>query len=120
MILPMNTISMVMLGVGNIDRSVQFYRDTIGLTLQHDAGGFAFLAAGAVTLALSEQLGKAITPISGATELIFPVESVTAQRTALLEKGCQFLNEPREASPGSWASSFTDPDGHRLTLFGPP
>jgi lactoylglutathione lyase len=115
----MKTISMVMLGVENAERSVHFYRDTIGLDLQHNAGGFAFFAAGGVTLALNEQLGRSINPIAGATEIVFPVESVIAQQTDLKARGCQFINEPREVTPGSWAASFTDPDGHRLTLFGP-
>jgi catechol 2,3-dioxygenase-like lactoylglutathione lyase family enzyme len=114
----MKTISMVMLGVESAERSAAFYRDTIGLELQHNAGGFAFLAAGNVTLALSEQLGSAVKPISGATEIVFPVDSVSAQKVALEALGCHFINEPREVTPGSWAASFTDPDGHRLTLFG--
>jgi predicted enzyme related to lactoylglutathione lyase len=115
----MKTISMVMLGVEDAGRSVAFYRDTIGLALQHNQGGFAFFGAGGITLALNEQLGRAVDPIAGAMEIIFPVESVTAQQSILEARGCGFINEPREVTPGSWAVSFTDPDGHRLTLFGP-
>ena len=115
----MKTISMVMLGVDDVVRSVAFYRDTIGLELQHDAGGFAFFAAGGVSLALNEQLGRAVKPIAGATEIVFPVESVTAQKRHLEARGCQFINEPREVTAGSWAASLKDPDGHILTLFGP-
>jgi predicted enzyme related to lactoylglutathione lyase len=115
----MKTISMVMLGVGDTERSVRFYRDTIGLDLQHNAGGFAFFGAGGVTLALSEQLGRAVHPKAGATEIIFPVDSVSTMQADLAARGCEFINEPREVTPGSWAASFADPDGHRLTLFGP-
>lgn len=109
---------MIMLGVQNAERSATFYRDVVGLELQHNAGGFAFFGAGGVTLVLSEQLARAVQPIAGASEIVFPVESVRGSQAQLIQKGCSFINEPREVTTGSWAASFTDPDGHRLTLFG--
>ena len=112
-------LTSIMLGVTSADRSVAFYRDIIGLQLQHHQGGFAFLAAGGVTIALSEQLGRFVTPVAGAVEVVFPVESVRTEQSALQEKGCDFLNDAREVSPGSWAVTLKDPDGHMLTLFGP-
>jgi predicted enzyme related to lactoylglutathione lyase len=109
---------MIMLGVEQIDRSVKFYRDTLALELQNQSAEFAFFSAGGVTLALGLPLGHAVQSKAGAVEIIFPVESVTAAHGLLTERGCQFLNQPREVTPGSWAATFTDPDGHRLTLFG--
>lgn len=52
-------------------------------------------------------------------ELVFSVPGVQASFAVLKERGCRFVQEPREVSPGSWAATFTDPDGHRLTIFGP-
>jgi predicted enzyme related to lactoylglutathione lyase len=112
-------ISMIMLGVENIARSVEFYRDTLALKLQNQSAGFAFFSAGGVTLGLNLALGQAVQPRPGATEIIFPMDSVVAAHALLVQRGCQFLNEPREVTTGSWAATFTDPDGHRLTLFGP-
>jgi len=112
-------VSMIMLGVENIARSVAFYRDTLSLKLSNQSGEFAFFSAGSVTLALGTPLGHAVQPRAGATEIIFPVESVGASHELLVGRGCKFLNAPREVTPGSWAATFTDPDGHRLTLFGP-
>ncbi len=77
-----------------------------------------FFSAGSITLALGTPLGKAVQPRAGATEVIFPVESVAAAHALLRDRGCTFINEPREVTPGSWAASFTDPEGHRLTIFG--
>jgi predicted enzyme related to lactoylglutathione lyase len=112
-------ISMIMLGVENIARSVEFYRDTLALKLQNQSAEFAFFSAGGVTLGLNLPLGQAVQPRPGATEIIFPMESVVAAHALLAERGCRFLIEPREVTAGSWAATFTDPDGHRLTLFGP-
>lgn len=110
---------MIMLGVANVADSAAFYRDKAGLTLQSANTEFAFFQAGGVTLALSAPLGRAITPPrAGAVEVILPVASVAAAYSTLRERGCAFVNAPRNVSGESWAASFRDPDGHLLTLFG--
>jgi predicted enzyme related to lactoylglutathione lyase len=113
------TISMITLGISNISESVAFYRDTLRLELQGQHEGFAFFNAGPITLVLNVPLGNAVQPRAGATEIIFPVEGVRAAHAELVTRGCKFAYDPRVVSPGSWAATFTDPDGHRLTLFGP-
>jgi catechol 2,3-dioxygenase-like lactoylglutathione lyase family enzyme len=110
---------MLMLGVVSLETSVPFYRDTVDLEIENQIPGLAFLNAGAIKLLLSEDLGRAITPTAGAVEVILPADSVAAAYQALKEKGCQFLREPREVTPGLHAATFRDPDGHLLTLFGP-
>jgi predicted enzyme related to lactoylglutathione lyase len=67
---------------------------------------------------LNAELGRMSDAVVGATELVFPVDSVTSGVGLLAERGCGMLREPREVTPGSWAATFADPDGHRLTLFG--
>jgi len=115
----LSSVSMIMLGVESVATSVEFYRDRLGLTLNNQSGEFAFFSAGGITLALGAPLGRAVRPRAGATEIIFPVESVGASYGWLKHRGCEFASEPREVTAGSWAATFTDPDGHRLTLFGP-
>lgn len=111
--------ALVIFGVEDLARSVAFYRDVVALPLQNASGEFAFFAAGPVTLALSVPLGQAVHPRAGAMELVFAVPGVSASYSALRARGCTFLQGPREVTTGSWAATFTDPDGHRLTLFGP-
>lgn len=111
---------MLMLGVANIETSVPFYRDIVELEVENQIPGLAFLNAGTIKLLLSEDLGRAVTPTAGAVEVILPAASVAAEVRALKEKGCQFLREPREVTPGYHSATFRDPDGHLLTLFGPP
>jgi catechol 2,3-dioxygenase-like lactoylglutathione lyase family enzyme len=113
------TISMIMLGVGDANKAVAFYRDTLGFELTTRFEGFAFFKAGGVTLALNEGLARAVPNRNGAVEIILPRDSVRAAHTALAADGVKFMKPPHEVSPGQWAASFTDPDGHILTLFGP-
>ena len=70
-------------------------------------------------LMLNSGLRRPEGPLAGAMEIVVAAESVTAGHRQLIEKGCKFINEPREVTPGSWACTFSDPDGHWLTLFGP-
>jgi catechol 2,3-dioxygenase-like lactoylglutathione lyase family enzyme len=112
-------ISLVALGVSDLDESVAFYRDKTGFELQNQFGSLAFFSAGPITLMLNAGLRRQDAPLAGAMEIVLAVESVTASQRQLLEQGCNFINQPREVTPGSWAATFTDPDGHWLTLFGP-
>ena len=112
-------ITLIALGISDVSKSVAFYRDKVGLELQTQFESIAFFLAGPVMLMLNGGLRRPDRPLAGATEIVLAAESVTAMRQQLIERGCKFINEPREVTPGSWASTFSDPDGHWLTLFGP-
>ena len=112
-------ISNVMLGTTDLTRSLTFYRDTLGLAVQFEMPGFAFLNAGGVTLSLSEAHAKLATPVAGGTEIVFGVADVTAAHAALRARGVEFLNAPRHVTGDQWAANFRDPDGHLLSVFGP-
>jgi catechol 2,3-dioxygenase-like lactoylglutathione lyase family enzyme len=112
-------VSMIMLGVRDLDKSVSFYRDRLGIDVRQRIPGFAFLDSGALTIVLSEPLAKNVSPLAGATEVIFSVNDVRASYEALKNQGVDFSQEPRNVSGPMWAANFRDPDGHLLTLFGP-
>jgi len=116
----LNQIGLILLGVTNLAKSVAFYRDTLGLTLNAEVPGeFAFFNGGGVTLALAVPLAKNSPAMVGATEVVFSVPGVRAAHTALAARGVKFIVEPRLVNPPMWAANFTDPDGHRLSIFGP-
>jgi predicted enzyme related to lactoylglutathione lyase len=79
-----------------------------------------FIDGGQVTIGLSTGLARRRQPVAGATELVFTVESVKASWRALTAKGIEFVVEPRPATGKEWTATLADPDGHYLTLFGPP
>ena len=74
-----------MLGVRDLERSVEFYRDKLGMIVKDQTPNFAFLDGGGVMLMLSLPLGRASEPLSGATEVVFSVEGVRDARQALGE-----------------------------------
>jgi catechol 2,3-dioxygenase-like lactoylglutathione lyase family enzyme len=106
--------SMVVLGVADLSRSVRFYRETLDLLPAPAPGDLPMFRAGELTIVLNDTLSGG----AGGFELVFPVESVAAVRKQLGDRGCKFTGDSREVAPGMWAATFTDPDGHRLTLFG--
>jgi catechol 2,3-dioxygenase-like lactoylglutathione lyase family enzyme len=115
----LSQISIVMLGVRDLDRSVAFYRDRLGLEVRNQTPGFAFLNAGPITLCLSEALSRAAGETTNeATEMVFSVDQVRAAYEGLLAKGVVFTHEPRNVTGPFWAANFNDPDGHKLSVFG--
>jgi catechol 2,3-dioxygenase-like lactoylglutathione lyase family enzyme len=110
-------IGVIMLDVRNLPRSVTFYRDNLGLALQQQFEAFAFFNGGGVMLVLRES--RTLSGVPGATEVVFSVDGVREAFAALKGKGVTFVNEPRVVSGPMWGANFNDPDGHRLSLFGP-
>ena len=107
-----------MLGVRDLAHSVAFYRDTLGLTVQQ-VPGFAFLASGGVTLALSEPLAKALPQAGSSVVIVFSVDDVRSAHEELATPNVHFTQEPRNVTGNLWAANFDDPDGHHLSIFGP-
>ena len=112
-------VSVVMLGVQDVTRALVFYRDKLGLEVQREIPGIAFVKAGAITLCLSEPAAKVRGQVAGAGEIVFAVDDVTAAYQALRGKGVQFTHEPRSVTPTTRVANFDDPDGNHLSIFGP-
>ena len=109
------------LGVGNMDRSIRFYQDTLGfrLTERRDDLKFAHIATNVpgLELGLNEVASPAPSP---AVVVNISVMDVAAARAALEARGVAFTR-PTQVIPGKVAlADFLDPDGHRLRLAGPP
>jgi predicted enzyme related to lactoylglutathione lyase len=112
-------VSVLVLGVKDLAKSVTFYRDTVGLDFKGQHEVLAFFALSDITLMLNGNLRREGAALAGASEIVFSVGSVAAGHDLLKQRGCNFVTQPREVTPGSWAATLADPDGHYLTLFGP-
>jgi catechol 2,3-dioxygenase-like lactoylglutathione lyase family enzyme len=112
-------VSSIMLGVRDLQQSLAFYRDKLGLKVKMQEAQLALLDAGPITLGLSPGHVRLSPQVNGATEIVFRVDDVRAVRRALIDRGVVFMNEPRQVTPTDWAAHFRDPDGHLLSLFGP-
>lgn len=116
---PLGGISNIMLGVSDMDASVEFYSGKLGLEVRHRTDGLVFLDAGSVMLCLSEGLARARPQGAGATEIVFSVANLGRSYKELSALGVQFIQSPRQVTDDHYAANFTDPDGHILSIFGP-
>jgi predicted enzyme related to lactoylglutathione lyase len=112
-------VTMISLGVTDSARSIKFYGETLGLEMLGKPSEVTFFRAGAITIVLNHPAGaRARNAMAGSVEVIFPVESVAVSYQSLEQLGCSFAAAPHEITPGMWAATFTDPDGHLLTILG--
>lgn len=112
-------VTMVMLGTRDVQKSIPFYRDLLGLKLTQQFGGFAMFNAGNITIVLSEDRARSSEHVVGATEVVFSVDDIQASYEALKNQGVHFERPPVQITGPMWAAHMLDPDGHLLSIFGP-
>ncbi|MEU4570107.1 VOC family protein [Micromonospora sp. NPDC023956] len=105
--------------VTDLDRSMEFYRDTLGFTEVDRGPGNAVLASGSTRLVLREVSGAA--PISRRlVHVNLEVDDIQAAYERLRGSGVRFTYAPRVVNRGTkldvWAAAFRDPDGHGIAL----
>jgi lactoylglutathione lyase len=110
-----NMMTIVM--VSDMDRSVRFYRDTLGLSMRFQSPEWTEFAMGSTTLALHAG-GKAQSApggkeqLAGTASIGFTVENVDATFNDLKSKGVRFVMEPTERQgEGIRLAVAIDPDG---------
>ena len=103
----------------DLDRAIEFYRDTLGLELLHhfEEVKWAEFSAGNITLALNDPTAfdpnaKAQT---GGAAVAFAVENVTEAIAGLQEKGVQ-VTLPTQETPVCHFACITDPDGNSVWI----
>lgn len=110
----------VVLVVDDLDRSLTFYTETIGLALSHRADRFAQLDTGATRIAIYERsamedtLGmdsKAPAPDAPGFELGFKVDDVDATVDTIRDR-VDVVCEPTTRPWGQRTAYVGDPDGH--------
>jgi catechol 2,3-dioxygenase-like lactoylglutathione lyase family enzyme len=113
-------VSHVMLRVADIERSVAFYRDAVGLEVIAAAEAFAFLDAGTIRLALNRSDDAGAT--DSLTEIVLEVDDIEPAYREMSERGVPFAVAPREVTRAGdrslHAAHFRDPDGHLWSLTG--
>jgi catechol 2,3-dioxygenase-like lactoylglutathione lyase family enzyme len=115
----LSQISAIMLGVRDLPQALAFYEEKLGLTVIMQESQLALLQCGTVTLGLSPGHVHAAPNVTGATEVVFRVETVRAAHRDLTSRGVAFSSEPHQVTPTEWVAHFRDVDGHLLSIFGP-
>jgi lactoylglutathione lyase len=119
-------LSDIRLLVEDVERSVAFYRDVIGLPLglKVPEGVYAEYPAGAATLGLYRRdlmqgvLGEGANGGGpGGVVVIFDVEDVDVDYERLKANGAEPVTEPHDQTTwGLRVCHFRDPDGHLIEL----
>jgi len=111
--------------VSDLDRSLRFYTDTLGLQLGHRAGDYAQLDTGATRIALYDRRAMAEllerelhAPQSSAPafEIGFRVPDVDAAYERLVTAGAEPVAPPRDRDWGQRTAYIADPDGYLIEL----
>jgi catechol 2,3-dioxygenase-like lactoylglutathione lyase family enzyme len=112
-------LAQVHISVTDLDRSVAFYRDVLGIPLLFTVPGqpMAFLASGDVRL----YLGVPEPGFESRVTLYFRVPDIDAEHARLTGLGVTMLDKPHVVHRGEqtelWMSFLKDPDGHNLVLM---
>jgi catechol 2,3-dioxygenase-like lactoylglutathione lyase family enzyme len=120
--LQLRELNHVMITVADLDRSVRFYRDILGLTpLPRPAFPFpgAWFALGKQELHLVADPSRPYGP-SGTHHFALWVEDHAAATRELREKGWPHLRGPNPRPDGVLQLFVTDPDGYVFELMSAP
>lgn len=111
--------------VKDMDRSIKFYNEVLGLALIHDGrndGGNkkSFLGIKEKAfVALTENPEKNLDNISeSVSHIAFSVENVEKSKELLEERGVEFIEVKTGADGKTKAYHFLDPDGLELEIYG--
>ena len=119
--LSLSSIGQIAIGVSDIDRATEFYRDTLGMRFLFSAPpGMSFFDCDGVRLMLTvpERSGEA--PKANSV-IYYTVKDVLQATETLKSRGIPFVGEPHIIHSTNtydlWMSFFTDPDGNILALM---
>lgn len=110
--------------VSDMQRSLAFYRDILGLAVKFSSPGWSEFSNEGTTLALhrhlQEQSGSQQEPaahaVAGQATLIFIVDDLQATYEALRARGADFSLAPEQQPTGLTFAILPDPDGFAITL----
>jgi predicted enzyme related to lactoylglutathione lyase len=114
-------VGQIHISVTDIDASVAFYRDVLGIPLLFQVSGqpMAFFSSGDVRLYLGVPESQ---EFRSKVVLYFTVEDIDAEYQRLLDQhGLEFTGRPhvvhRDAAGELWMTFTRDPDGHHIGLM---
>jgi catechol 2,3-dioxygenase-like lactoylglutathione lyase family enzyme len=117
--LGLSRIGQIAVGVKDLDRAIEFYRDTLGMTFLFRAPpGLAFFDCAGVRLMLDIPDPEFDHPSS---VIYFAVDDIHGAVAELSGRGVPFRAQPhliaRMDDHDLWMAFFTDPDGNTLALM---
>jgi lactoylglutathione lyase len=116
-----NRIGYVILYVADLDASIAFYRDVIGLPYRFTDAGYAEFGTEGTRFALYERrraewlTGRTVTP-GPAAEIVLVVDDVDAHADRIAALGATVLSGPADRPWGHRTVHVADPDGFVVEL----
>lgn len=113
-----NKLFAVCLLVEDFEKSLSFYRDTLGLTVNSQDGKFADFKLEGTSLAIFEKseatamFPKEYMGSAGGAVLAFQVDDVNKACEELKAKGIDVFEGPKTTEWGQTVAYFKDPDGN--------
>lgn len=108
-----DSISAVWLPVTDMDRSISFYRDKLGLDVVQQEGGWTEVTAGDQIIGLNN--GESPSGDGGAV-IAFNATDIESTVAELRERGVEFKGEISD-HPWGKIAPFADPDGNVLQVI---
>jgi predicted enzyme related to lactoylglutathione lyase len=108
-----DSISAVWLPVTDMDRSVSFYRDKLGLDVVKREGGWAEVTAGDQIIGLNDAESPAG---DGGAVIAFHADDIETTVSELRDRGVDFQDEISD-HPWGKIVPFADPDGNILQII---
>jgi catechol 2,3-dioxygenase-like lactoylglutathione lyase family enzyme len=117
--LSLGPVGQISLLIRDVNRSVAFYRDVLGLTHLFTFGNLAFFDCGGTRLFLSP-------PETGewreSSVIYFQVDDIGAAHETLAARGAIFVDAPHlihrhDNGVEEWMAFFNDPDGNLLGIM---
>jgi catechol 2,3-dioxygenase-like lactoylglutathione lyase family enzyme len=116
----LNQIAQVHISVRDIDRAVEFYRDTLGMRLLFEVPGqsMAFFECGGIRLYLGVPEGEGLrsNPL-----IYYRVDAIEDAYARLMERGVESVAEPHVVHATDahelWTAGIRDPEGNPVFLM---
>src|SRR5438477_9817911 len=113
-------IGQIAIPVTDVDRSIAFYRDVLGLSFLFRAGAnLAFFDCGGVRILLDKPEEAGFEKHSSV--IYFSVSDIKNSFAEVVERGAESASEPhliaRLSDREVWMGFFRDPDGNLLALM---
>jgi uncharacterized glyoxalase superfamily protein PhnB len=99
--------------VGDMDRAVKFYRDTLGLPLKFESPGWSEFVTGETTLGLHPASEE---NLPGTVELGFTTPNLEKFYQEMRAKGVEFSMTPTRQDYGSSLAQFIDSEGGKCSV----
>jgi lactoylglutathione lyase len=117
-----HSVDYVVLYVGDLDASLAFYRDVLGLPFKFQESGYAEFATGDTKFALYDRrrlpglIGRDASEGGPAGEVLFLVDDVVKEAERLRGLGVEIVAGPVDRPWGHRTLHVLDPDGFAVEL----